>query len=308
MRIPTAFLLKTILLLISHFSYSQFISGQIIDSISKNPIDLATISFANSNYIFLSDSKGYFKIDSTYLKQNLIVSNIGYKSKKVKLPVNANNCIIYLSPYTEELNEVIISSSIKKTNYSPDKYLKSKKDNAAYYGFQFNTEHCVFIANPYNKKGKIKSLSLELDQLKGYLENKKYKIDYLAAYNIKFYSYDKQKNKPGKEIYNKNIIVEPENKKYSLKIDVDSLHIPFPESGLCIGVEIINTKYKNPKKTFAYIGPILKFYENRHFSPTTSWTKYESDEKQDYTTSITQDFAGKKYSTLIVDLTVNIEK
>jgi hypothetical protein len=300
-------LLATFIPLVSNGSYSQIISGTIVDSISKKPIELATISLSTSNYTVLSNKAGHFEIDHRKDKGNLQVSNIGYNTKSIVLSDKEDYYLVYLSPKTEELKEVIIISNNKPKNYSPDKFLKSKRDHEEDFGFQFDTENCVFILNPYHKKGKIKSLDLELKKVKGYNENNKNKIDYLAAFNIKFYSYDSHKNKPGKEIHNKNIIIEPENKTYTLKIDLDSLQIPFPENGVCVGVEIINTKYKNPKMTFAYIGPFLNFYENRQFSPTTSWTRYRNYEN-DFITSTDQDYKGKKYKTIIVDLTVKLEE
>jgi hypothetical protein len=301
-------LFNTLILLMTNFGYSQIISGRIVDSISKKTIDLATISFKNLSYNVLSDTEGNFKIDCNNASSALLISNIGYKTKQVKISNKQNYYIIYLSPQIEELNEVIIVSKNKKIEYSWDKILKSKNENSEHVGFQFNTENCVYIKNPYNKKGKIKSISFEVSKLKGYLDNKKYKIDYLATFNMKFYSYDNQRQKPGKEIYSKNLIIETENKTYNLTIDIDSLQIPFPENGVCIGVEIINTKYKNPKTTFAYIGPIMNFYKNTELSPANSWIRYRNDEKNDFMTPVFQDLKGKKYYTPIIDLIINIEK
>ncbi len=299
---------SVLIILITNFGYSQIISGKIVDSISQKPLDLATISFKNSSYNVLSDAEGRFKIDGINLPSYLLVSNIGYKTKKIEISAKENNYVINLSPQIEQLDEILIVSTKKKVEYNGDKRLKSKNENSEYVGFQFNTENCVYVKNPYNKKGKIKSIILEVSKLKGYLENKKYKIDYLATFNLKFYKYDIQKNKPGKEIYSKNLIIEPENKNYKLTIDVDSLQIPFPENGVCVGVEIINTKYKNPKTTFAYISPVMNFYKNTEFSPTNSWIRYRNEEKKDFETPVFQDLKGKKYYTPIIDLIVNIEK
>lgn len=300
-------LLIAVIVLIVNLGYSQIISGTIVDSISKKPIDLATISFKNSTYNVLSDTDGHFKIDFMNPSGVLLVSNIGYKTKEIKISNKESNSVIYLSPQIEELNEVLIINKNKKVEYSWDKTIRSKDENSVYVGFQFNTENCVYIKNPYNKKGKIKSIIFGVSKLKGYLENKKYKIDYLTTFNIKFYSYDNHKQKPGKEIYSKNIIIEPEDKTYNITVNTDSLQIPFPENGVCIGVEIINTKYKNPKTTFVYISPVMNFYKNSELSPTNSWIRYRN-EKSDFSTPIFQDIKGKSYHTPIIDLVVSIEK
>lgn len=303
------FLIKTLIFLLCNFCNSQIISGIIVDSISKKPIDLANISFTNSNYNVLSDSEGYFKIDCINPKENLLVSNIGYKNKKLKLSIKENKYIIFLTPETQELKEVVIFNNNKKINYSWDKFLKTKRENSQYFGFQFGTEHCTYIANPYRKTGKIKSVSLELEKLKGYLEDRKYKVDYIASYNIKFYNFNNKSNRPGTEIYNKNIIIDPQNKTYTLTIAVDSLHIPFPENGICVGVEIINTKYQNPKKTFAFIGPLMNFSENSECFPIASWIRYRYNGKWEFEPQMGfLDRKEKKQSMLVVDLVVNIEK
>ena len=138
-------------------------------------------------------------------------------------------------------------------------------------------------------------------------------MDYLATYNVKFYSYDSIQHRPGNEIFSQNIIAYPENKTYSFVIDIDSLNISFPKKGVCVGVEIINTKYKNPKTTGAFIGPSITFSERKKIRPIIAWTR-NRDESFKFIPNIDYERDTKKLNkpkiqiAMIVDLVIKPEK
>lgn len=294
-----------------NYSDAQILSGQILDSITHKAIEGVNISFLSTRFGVFTDLQGKFKINITNSKDNLLISAIGYKNKNILLSDFNNQkvyeTVFYLSPKIEQLDEIIIKN--KKTEYTWEKVLKTKRENEIIMGFQFGTENCTYIENPYKKKGKIKSISLDLKKTKGYLINKKYKVDYLAAYNIKFYNYNNKKGGPDTEIYDKNIIIEPENKTYLLKVDLDSLHIDFPENGVCVGVELINTKYINPKQSFAFIGPNMGFSGKKELYPKTSWSRCRYENKFDFEPFTRfMDNNIKKQWTMNVDLVIVLEK
>jgi hypothetical protein len=300
------------LVLLFNYSKAQTISGIIVDSITKQPLDLVNVTIKNKDIGVYTKPDGKFKLKLTNAEDEMLVSCLGYKTKTIGLLnfINKNEYepIFYLSPTTEALNEVLVGN--KKINYSWAKTIKSKRENTQYFGFQFGAENCTYIENPYRKRGKIKSVILDLKKQPEYnKENPKWKLDYLADYNIKFYRFDSIKNKPGEEIYNKDIIIDPQNKTGNLTIDVDSLHIPFPENGICVGVEMINTRYKNPKKVFATIGPIINFTENREMHPIMAWSRFRYEKEWEFkTASRSEDRKGRKYNMMIVDLVINTEK
>ncbi|EKT4499282.1 carboxypeptidase-like regulatory domain-containing protein [Flavobacterium psychrophilum] len=294
------------------FSYSQNISGIILDSISKKPLELASVTLNKTNRGVYSDAEGKFKISLTNENDYLLISYLGYTTKKVCasnfIKTKENNSIFYLSSTTERLNEVFVQN--KKTEYGWSQSIQSKRENTRFFGFQFGTENCTYIKNSEHKKGKITAVILDLKKITQYnKDNPKWKLDYISNYNIKFYEIDLQNNRPGAEIYNKDIIVNPENKTRNFKINTDSLNIPFPESGVCVGVEMINTRYKNPKEVFATIGPRINFTENRDANPVMAWSRFRYDKEWKFEpVARIQDRKGRRYNMMIVDLIIKPEK
>lgn len=296
------------ILLFSNVLNSQTLKGVVIDHDTKKPMDLASVFFKESKYTIFTNIEGRFliEIDSNNKKDELVISSIGYEDlivsfKEFTIKKEYEKVFEMISK-AQQLEEILISN--EKIDYSWAKTISSKRKPKRGYSFQFGAENVRLVENPYRKKGKIKKVILSLNKLKS---DKKWKVDYLTAYSIKFYSYDKKNQKPGSEIFNKNIIVEPENKTYDFVIDVDSLNIPFPEDGVCVGVEYVNTKYINPKKIFAVIAPGINFYEEKDFKPVLSWHRYQG-ESREFQTRIYKEGKERFHEPLIMDLVVNTEK
>lgn len=302
-----------IFFLFFNYSNGQTVSGRILDSITKQPIDLVNVTLNNSNIGVYTNADGKFKLQIKASTDYLQVSFVGYKSKRIELSNFTNTkqfeSKFYLTPNIAQLNEVFVQN--KKINYGWAKKINSKRENTQFFGFQFGTENCTYIKNPNRKSGKIKEVILDLKkQSEINKDNPKWKLDYLTDYTIKFYEMDLQNNKPGVVIYNKEIIVDPKNITRVLTINIDSLNIPFPENGICVGVEMINTRYVNPKKVFATIGPIINFTENNEMHPIMGWSRsryYGEWEFKPAPRSYNR--KGKIiYNTMIVDLVIKPEK
>jgi hypothetical protein len=292
------------------FIFSQNIKGIVLDSVTKKPIELANIFFNETYYGTFTNSKGEFVLSTKNNTNDLFITNIGYESKKINLldfhDQSDEFTFFYLKPKMEELNEIIVSNKSKVN--STIKTILSERKKTIYYGFQFGSENITFIANDFNKEGKIKNVILDLKKLKNFKsQGKKWKVEYIASLNIKFYEYDKKNKKPGKELYYKNIIVEPKNKTYKLNIDVDSLNIDFPKSGICIGVETINTKYYNPKTTFAFIAPVIKYTNTKKKEEFLSLSRYRNQGWK-FITDSNWKANNFFFKTMVVDLKVKIEK
>lgn len=289
----------------------QKLNGTVINNETQTPVELASVYFKHSKYTVFTDSKGNFSIEigSKSTKDLLIISCIGYEDLEIDLKSYAENIeythTFELIPKVQMLDEIVISN--EKIDYSWAKKISSKRNPNAGFSFQFGTENVTFVQNSYFKKGKIKKVILSLDKATEDRKQPKWKIDYITAYNIKFYKYDARNQKPGEELYSKNIIVEPENKSYDFVIDVDSLNIPFPKEGVCVGVEYVNTRYKNPKSSFATIGPVMNFYEEEKLKPIIAWSRYRGEDWE-FKSSVSN-FKNRRYqNVMVVDLVVNAEK
>lgn len=298
-------------ILFCNVTYSQTLSGNVIDADSNVTIDLASVYFKESRYTIFTNSEGNFSvvIDPKNKKEALVISSIGYEDLEIDLKKYTENkeykSTFKLIPKVQMLDEIKISN--EKIDYSWAKTITSKRSPRAGFSFQFGTENVTLLQNPYFKNGKIKKVILSLKKATEDPKQPKWKIDYITAYNIKFYKYDARNQKPGEELYNKNIIVEPGNKTQDLVIDVDSLHIPFPKTGVCVGVEYVNTRYKNPKTNFASIAPTMNFYEEEKLKPIISWSRYRGVDWE-FRHSFSN-FRNRRYqNVMVVDLVVNTEK
>lgn len=299
-----------ILLIFTQFIYSQNINGIVLDSISKTPIELANIFFTENYYGTFSNQEGKFELNPKDSKSDLLITAIGYESKKISLSAYKNIkdslMIFYLKPKLEQLAEIVLTD--KKIKYTSSKNILSERENFLFYSFKFGNESVAYIKNDLYKKGKIESVFLDLQKVKNYKKPcKKCKVEYLVSLNIKFYEYDKKNKKPGNEIHHKNIIVEPENKTYKLRIDLDSLNIDFPKDGVCVGVETINAKYSNINKSFALIAPSIKYTNTKKKSEVLSWFR-NRNEKWIFKTDSNRGSNNKFFKSIVVDLKVKIEK
>jgi hypothetical protein len=299
-----------ILLIFSQFAYSQNIKGIVLDSITKKPIELTNVFFTETYYGTFTNQDGKFELNCKENKSDLLITAIGYETEKIKISnfdLQKDSLVtIYLTPKTTELKEVVVIN--KQIKYFPPKTILSEREKEIFYSFQFGSENVTYVKNEFYKKGKIESLILDLQKVKDYQKPcKSCKVDYIASLNIKFYEYDKKNKLPGKEICLKNIIVEPENKTYKFKINLDSLNIDFPKNGVCVGIETINTKYQKPKTSFAIIAPSVKYTNTKSKKEVLSWSRYRN-QGWEFKTDSNWKANNLFFKTMVVDLKVKIEK
>lgn len=200
---------------------------------------------------------------------------------------------IALSQKALALNEVVID--YKKKKYSGTKRLGLSRKYKVQKSIPFGLEFCSYIENPNYKEGKVKAVYLDLKKEK--------EFDYQASYNIRFYEYDELEKKPGKELYGQNILVYPDNKTYELKINVDSLNIAFPQNGICVGVEVINTRYEGKLKSMAVIAPRILFTHTDR--KLITWDRYRSKE---WRIGTTKSQVRKDFVNAMINIDVVTEK
>lgn len=278
-------------------STSQTLRGKVIDSISKKPLELVNITYIKNDFGVNSNINGGFEIKIVDNNDVLQISSIGYKKKYLSLKEivdsNINNIEIALVPLIEQLEEVSIIN--KKKTYYRSHIIGLNKKLKVRTGFPFGYEFCNYIKNAENKTGRINFVILSLNKKKDY--------DFLATYNIKFYEYDTLTKSPGKEIYFKNIIVQPQNKTYKLKIDVEELKIRFPKDGICVGIEILNTKYPNVNNSMSIIAPSINF-THTHLEIMT-WTRYRN---KTWKIGTSKSQVKDNFVNAMINLEIQIEK
>ncbi|WP_312902234.1 carboxypeptidase-like regulatory domain-containing protein [Chryseobacterium taichungense] len=260
-------ILLYLLILTASILNAQTIKGDIIDSLTKEPLPYANIVLINGKGIY-SDEKGQFELDvKDNIYDTLKISSLGYQAKFFPLTIfknhNVVNLKVPLNAKVVNIEEVVISQ--KKINYNQKNVFGENKEGNIGMTSLVGYETCLYIENPTQTAGKVKRTYIDL--------KRRDNADYIAMFNIKFYEYDEKNNVPGKELYSKNIYVNPKNHKYRLWIDVEEYNIKFPKNGICVGVELINTVGKVEK--YAKFGPMFRYTISKKNRPIT-WSNYHN--------------------------------
>ncbi|WP_077398636.1 carboxypeptidase-like regulatory domain-containing protein [Cellulophaga omnivescoria] len=137
--------------------FHQF-KGEILDSDSKKPLVFATLSIAGSNISSISNAEGKFslKVPNEVSTGDLVVSFLGYKTKKVALESlkKSGNNKIYLDITVTALSEINISAP-KDPKALVLETLKKRGDNY----FEDPTLMTAFYRESIKKRRKNISLS-----------------------------------------------------------------------------------------------------------------------------------------------------
>lgn len=258
-------LIRILFLLIVQSTYSQTLEGKVIDSVTNQPIEYANITLMTKNKGVYANVNGNYNFDiSKHLYDTLKVSSIGYNSKLIILDKFENKknikLDISLSQKITQLDEVVLN--LKKKKYNKKYTIGEDKESNAAVSSLIGYETCVLIENPFSKEGKLDEIYIKLRKRKN--------SQFIASLNIKFYSFDKINQKPGYELYTKNLIVKPKNRNYTLNINVKDIDIYLPKEGMCIGVEFIDPN--NESKKYDVIGPMYRFTYSTEENLT--WSKY----------------------------------
>lgn len=107
--------------LIAQHVFSQqgdYVNGQLLDSISNEPVPFATIRLKDRTLGVISNADGGFKIPLQFKEYGEIIeiSSMGYQSKDVLIEEleEAHRKIIVLKPGVMQLTEAVVSANIKK--------------------------------------------------------------------------------------------------------------------------------------------------------------------------------------------------
>jgi hypothetical protein len=98
------------LMLFTLMAYGQtYVQGRILDADNNEPLPFATIIFSETTSGTISNAQGIFQLQLTAQHSDtLLVSFIGYESKKVLLQEIIAHPVIYLKPTMVELDELVV--------------------------------------------------------------------------------------------------------------------------------------------------------------------------------------------------------
>lgn len=92
---------------------SQF---QLLDLVTKTPLELANINIKGTNFGTISNAEGIFPLGNLEPNTSIQISHLGYKTYTVAYKDIVASKIIYLEPFATNLEEIIVlNESIEKT-------------------------------------------------------------------------------------------------------------------------------------------------------------------------------------------------
>jgi TonB-dependent SusC/RagA subfamily outer membrane receptor len=111
-----SFLILLILFNLDVKSQSRLISGKILSSFNKSPLSGAVISLSSGRKIAITNSVGNFEISVTSEKDTLIISYIGYNTRRLSVsPISISPIVVELVEKKGQLEEVVVSTGYYQT-------------------------------------------------------------------------------------------------------------------------------------------------------------------------------------------------
>ncbi len=96
--------------------------GRVFDRVSNAPVDNVNFVLQRNNHGTVSNSRGEFSLYSDSIPSVLIVSHIGYVTKKVILDSSSCNMMLYLDPDIIQLREAVIRAVPFEIVFKNDHY------------------------------------------------------------------------------------------------------------------------------------------------------------------------------------------
>ena len=88
----------------------RFFYGKVFDQVTKRPVSNVNLVVQSSRAGTVTDSKGEYSFYLDTIPSILIVSHIGYETKKIILDTASYKMILYLVPVVKQLKEIVISA------------------------------------------------------------------------------------------------------------------------------------------------------------------------------------------------------
>ncbi len=149
-----------VLLLLNHSAFAQqmLVTGFVRDSVSGEPLPFASIVFTGSKTGAVSDSSGFFKIETNETYSSVSVSMIGFLAKTIAIkPSQTQELNIQLTSYDYDLDEVVILPGENPAFEILRKVIAAKPQNnpQEYDAYEYEVYHKVqFDLNHFTEKTK----------------------------------------------------------------------------------------------------------------------------------------------------------
>lgn len=255
-----------------NFVYSQNITvtGRVTDSL-KTPLKYVNVGVLNKYVGTVTNDKGIFKfnINNSMINDTLRISSLGYESEEILIKniISNSKIDIILNNYTEELEEIILSSNQGKLRVKGKKKSKSKNE--------------VFFAIP---KAKNQNLGAEIgrkfsigSKKESQLKEFKFFIKKNNFEKIKFRVniYSINNKYPSKNLNKKNIYIDVKNKSTGwIIVNLADYDINIKEN-IIITVEWIEGSEGGNKLSLPMLIPSFGSVHYYKYGSQSKWKKYK---------------------------------
>lgn len=215
----------TLLNVLVSFSQNKII---VVDSLNRNPIPFAKVSFGNNNGVY-TDSNGFFEIKKTE-NDTIVLTHSSFN--KCSISINEIKDTIILTPCEIILKEINVSNNKKVI-----KYIDFPKKNGDFGSWPVSPKSeiiSLLIPSGENINSIIKNFTL------GFVKRKEKEANIVTqtAIRINIYSADRNQN-VSELIFSSEVFKINPNKKEKFELDVENEYIEFVENGIFIGLEVI---------------------------------------------------------------------
>lgn len=270
---PYTIILLCALLISASLCFGQKITrkGKIIDEVTKQPLSFVNIILKGKPIGTFSDEVGSFKIQGD-VNDSLQISHIGYVKRLI--PFKVDQELISLSPQSNLLNEVIITSpgKIKEAILG---FFEQK--SSVFMGGVF--QYALYIENKSQTIGRVKTLYFKL----GHSVNRAKSDKREAKVRLRIYERDSSTGVPGIDVLKKEFICAIKPNQKLIKIDVSKENIPFLQDGIFIGIDVLGFTDDNGTLVNYHISDVKK---HLHIPLTTKFSlpfTYVNPDGQEWT-------------------------
>ncbi len=211
-----------ILLLFPFFASGQktTVTGMVTDAIFKEPIPFVNVYFNKTKVGTITDIDGRFALSSYYGSDTVVISFIGYESKKVKISKDdKQNINITLNELTTALQEIIVTpSDVNPAHPIINKVIQNKginnREKLSSYEYETYNKIQLDINNFTEDFKKIKTLN-KIDFIFNHLDtsNAKSALPFFISESISNFYYNREPNRR-KEIIKAAKVSGVENKSF----------------------------------------------------------------------------------------------
>jgi hypothetical protein len=272
-------------LFVSLITYSQRLDGRVIDSRTKIGVSFASIGFLKTNQGTTATENGSFRLDLPLNSFNdtLIISSVGYKSKKVKIEKGSTSYEILLDKTEPVLREVVIRKYLTKLTLP----WNNGKTNQTLSTMGQNTQVARLLEAP-TTNCRLESVTIATGHRSILGPGKKE-----SRFRIRIYEYDTIRNLPGVDLCDSVIEVFGRG---VISVKLDKYKIIIPQKRFFVAVQwlLIDENKEQAKKDNAqsvdyfFYKPSVRV-EKVSADKGNSWWQYHDQHwlKWSYETSIT---------------------